>query len=226
MPSRLPNSPRWAVPTLMTTPMSGGVMPHSQATCPRPRAPISATRKRVAASTWQAVSGAPISLLNEPIGATVGLGGLEHLGDQVFRAGLARTARHPDHDETPRLARRPRRTAPGSTGRRPCRPRRPAAGWRPPGSTSAVPAPAAATCATKSCLVDPLAGDRDEQGARGHVPGVRTTSGSTGPAAGPPAGRPPAHSASRRSSMRSISASSPSPARPVRRRTGSPSPMV
>ncbi len=36
------------------------------------RAPISATRKRVEASQRSAVSGSPISLLNDPCGATVG----------------------------------------------------------------------------------------------------------------------------------------------------------
>ncbi len=69
---RLPNSPRWAAPTLRTRPIAGGAMAHSAATCPAPRAPISATRNRVVLSHRSTVSGSPISLLKEPADATVG----------------------------------------------------------------------------------------------------------------------------------------------------------
>jgi hypothetical protein len=42
--SRLPNSPRWALPTLSTTPIRGRAIRVSQAMCPMPRADFSSTR--------------------------------------------------------------------------------------------------------------------------------------------------------------------------------------
>ncbi len=72
MASRLPNSPRCALPTLSSTPIVGEVMPHRYAMCPTPRAPISSTRVRVDSSASSTVSGSPTSVLNDPAGATTG----------------------------------------------------------------------------------------------------------------------------------------------------------
>ena len=71
MRSAEPNSPRCATPTFSTTAMSGGTRLVRLAISPTWLAPISATRKRVPALTFNAVNGKPISLLNEPTGATV-----------------------------------------------------------------------------------------------------------------------------------------------------------
>ncbi len=71
MAARDPNSPRWATPTLRTTPTCGVTMSARNRMCPTPRAPISTTRKSVVSSARSTVSGTPISVLKEPMGATV-----------------------------------------------------------------------------------------------------------------------------------------------------------
>ncbi len=63
-----PNSPTWAVPTLSTRPIRGGVIEVRYSMSPLCRAPISSTRCRVVSSTRRAVIGWPISLLSEPGG--------------------------------------------------------------------------------------------------------------------------------------------------------------
>ena len=73
--AREPNSPRWALPTLSTTPIRGGTAAASPAMCRGPLAAYSSTRCRVVASARSAVQGRPSSLLNEPGGATVGPSG-------------------------------------------------------------------------------------------------------------------------------------------------------
>ena len=52
--------------------MSGGAIVVRRVISPTWLAPISATKKRVSRPTFNAVRGRPISLLNEPTGATVG----------------------------------------------------------------------------------------------------------------------------------------------------------
>ena len=93
MPSALPNSPRWAEPTLRTTPTCGRATPHRRAMWPGPREPISSTRKRVSRSAASTVSGSPMSLLYEPGGLTVRPGGGEHLAEQILGARSCRTSR-------------------------------------------------------------------------------------------------------------------------------------
>ena len=57
---------------LRTMATSGVTMEVSHEMWPSPRAPISETRNAVSSLTRHAVRGTPISLLNDPTGATVG----------------------------------------------------------------------------------------------------------------------------------------------------------
>ncbi len=61
----MPNSSVWAIPTVVTTPTVGRATAHSDAMCPRPRAPISTTTTSVPAGALARVSGTPSSLLND-----------------------------------------------------------------------------------------------------------------------------------------------------------------
>ena len=79
-----PNSPRWAEPTLSTTPIRGGTAAASAAMWPVPRAENSSTRWRVSASARRAVQGRPSSLLNDSGGATVGPSGASTAASRSF----------------------------------------------------------------------------------------------------------------------------------------------
>ncbi len=223
MPSTEPNSPTWAWPTLRTAPMSGGVIAVSQATWPMPRAPISLTRKRVPASTRHAVSGAPISLLNEPGGATVGPAAPSTWAMRSLVEVLPEEPVTPTTTSPRSPARRPRRRGPGATGRPRCRPRRPAAGRRPPrGRRARRPAPAAAAFATKS-----WPSTRSPASATNTEPGVTwresmTTSGPRRRPAGRRPARPPPASVGERGEGDAVPCQSSQVARgsPRRRRTG------
>ena len=91
-----------AVPTLSTTPIVGRRDPGEVARCGRCRGRPSRRRGTgSSASTRQHGERQPISLLNEPAGATVGAGAAEHLGEQVLGAGLAGRAGDADDGAAP-----------------------------------------------------------------------------------------------------------------------------
>ena len=151
MPSALPNSPRCAEPTLSTTPTCGRATRQSRAMCPRPRAPISSTRKRVRSSALEHGERQPDVVVVGPGRADRRAGRGEHLAEQVLGGGLAGGAgdRQRAQAARPPAGRAPRR--PAGRARRRGRRRRRTAARRPDGWSSAATAPAAAAAARKSC---------------------------------------------------------------------------
>ena len=168
--SREPNSPRWAEPTLRTTPIRGGATRHRAATWPGPRAESSRTRWRVSGVGAQRGPGVA-ELVVERAGRGDGRAGrLEQVRGEVLGRRLARRAGDADDGQAPGGRGCRRRGAPARRARRGPRPRRrrrrrPARrspGIRVTGGTitagastsraaSTPAAPAAIAAATKSC---------------------------------------------------------------------------